>query len=386
MANIICIAFPAWEGNYLKSTVQLMKELALDNQVLYVDYAYTWKDFFQSFRGKGFASWKRMLNIEPRLRSEKIENGATIHILTLPPVVPANFLKNPMAHDMLNYFNSLFIRKTVKNAAKSLKMENPVVINAFNPFFGVHLAGKLKESKLIYYCYDEIGSATWAKQHGERLEMAFLKMVDTVIVTSNGLFNKKRLQHANCNLIKNGVDFDLFSRSETVTTLPQKALKTIGYLGSIDERVDYDLLERLISNTPQYQYIFVGRITQKEYEERLRKYPNVDLKGPKPPTELPDWVQSFDVCLIPFVKNGLTSGIYPLKINEYLAAGKPVVTTRFSDLSDFEAVVDIADDDASFIEKVINASNDKSQRNIRRNFASKNSWKAKAQEIITAIK
>ena len=385
MANIICIAFPAWEGNYLKSTVQLMKELALDNQVLYVDYAYTWKDFFQSLRGKGFASWKKMLNIEPRMRSEKIENGATIHILTLPPVVPANFLKNPMAYDMLNYFNSLFIRKAVKNAAKSLKMENPVVINAFNPFFGVHLAGKLKESKLIYYCYDEIGAATWAKQHGERLEKAFLKMVDTVIVTSNGLFNKKRLQHVNCHLIKNGVDYDLFSRSETVHALPQKALKTIGYLGSIDERVDYDLLEMLISNTPQYQYIFVGRITQKEYEERLGKYPNVDLKGPKPPTELPNWVQKFDVCLIPFVKNGLTAGIYPLKINEYLAAGKPVVTTCFSDLSDFESVVDIADDDASFIEMVINASNDKSQQNIRRGFASKNSWKARATEFATTI-
>ena len=59
--DIICIAFPAWEGNYLKSTVQLMKELALSQRVLYVDYAYTWKDFIQSIRGKNFASWQRMI-------------------------------------------------------------------------------------------------------------------------------------------------------------------------------------------------------------------------------------------------------------------------------------------------------------------------------------
>lgn len=382
--NIICVAFPAWEGNYLKSTVQLMKELALENRVLYVDYPYTWKDFIQSMQGKGFASWKRMLNIEPRLRTEKIENGAEIYILTLPPVIPANFLKTAWAYDMLNYFNSLIIKKAIKNASNTLKFSEPVVINAFNPFFGVHLAGKLNEKKLLYYCYDEIGAATWAKQHGERLERQFMAMVDTVIVTSYGLLKKKSQLHKNCILIKNGVDYNLFSQSK----LNEKALnpvKTVGYLGSVDERVDYDLLEQLISATPQYQYVFVGRVTQKDYKERLNKYKNVTLIGSQPPAELPNWVQKFDVCLIPFVKNELTAGIYPLKINEYLASGKPVVTTRFSDLSDFETIVDIADDNAAFIKMVLNSSNDAQMQLDRRQFAAQNSWKARAEEFAMAF-
>lgn len=379
--NIICVAFPAWEGNYLKSTVQLMKELALDNQVLYVDYAYTWKDFFQSMVGKGFASWKKMLNIQPRLRKERIENGAELYVLTLPPVLPANFLKTPVAYDLVNFFNSLLIKKTIQNAASQLGFVEPIVINAFNPFFGVHLAGQLNEKKLLYYCYDEISAATWAKQHGERLERIFMQMVDAVIVTSTGLLHKKAPYHKNCILIKNGVDFSLFSQLDGKAHFSKT--KTIGYLGSVDERLDYDLLEQLIQATPQYEYVFVGRVTQKEYEGRLIKYPNVTLAGSQPPQELPQWVQKFDVCLIPFVKNELTGGIYPLKINEYLAAGKPVVTTHFSDLSDFESIVDIAEDYPSFIEKVNTVSNDESLQTQRKQFASQNSWKARALELST---
>ena len=380
MNQIICLAFPAWEGNYLKSTVQLMKELARNNRVLYVDYAYTWKDLYQSFKGKGFASWTRMLNINPRLRTVTLDNGAEMYLLTLPPIIPTNFIKKPWLYDAVNSFNSTFIEKEIRKAMQLTGFHSPVVINAFNPFFGVHLAGRLNERKLIYYCYDEIGAATWAKQHGERLEKQYMEMVDTVVVTSQGLLEKKSKLHPNCHLIKNGVDYDLFSKHLKGETEPHTT-KTIGYLGSIDERVDYRLLEKLIVATPQYQYIFVGRVTKKIYEDRLKFYPNVKLMGSQPPAELPNWVQKFDVCLIPFVKDELTAGIYPLKINEYLAAGKPVVTTRFSDLSDFEDIVDIADTTEAFINMVINASTEKNQAEQRKAFASKNSWRARANQF-----
>jgi glycosyltransferase involved in cell wall biosynthesis len=72
-------------------------------------------------------------------------------------------------------------------------------------------------------------------------------------------------------------------------------------------------------------------------------FPNVTLAGPQPAAELQGWVQQMDVCLIPFVKNKFTAGIYPLKINEYLAAGKPVVSTRFAPLQEFEDIVFLAE-------------------------------------------
>lgn len=382
--DIICLAFPAWEGNYLKSTVQLMKEMALSHRVLYVDYAYTWKDFFQSVRGKGFASWRRMIGWEPRLRKLTVENGAVLHVLTLPPILPTNFITNAFVFDTMNHINAYFMRKIIQRAQLELNMETPSVVNAFNPFFGVHLAGQLGENQLIYYCYDEIGAATWAKQHGARLEKHFLKMVDKVVVTSQGLFNKKSKQHPNCHLVKNGVDFDLFASPQSQPIQKPVVLsphynKTIGYLGSIDERLDYDLIEHVIQATPQYQYLFVGRVTKTEYEKRLQQYPNVVLVGAQPPVILPTWVQQFDVCWIPFIKNELTAGIYPLKINEYLAAGKPVVSTCFSDLTDFTSVISIADnaEDMCHCFK-LNYQN----ATKRQDFAAKNAWRARAEDLL----
>jgi glycosyltransferase involved in cell wall biosynthesis len=377
--DIICIAFPAWEGNYLKSTVQLMKELARNNRVMYVDYAYTWKDFLYSFLGKGFANWQRMIGIKPRLRQEHLDSGATISILTLPPVLPTNFIKNIYFFDKINAFNAYFIARAIQKAQQKLDMNTPSVINAFNPVFGVHLAGKLAEKHLIYYCYDEISAANWANKHGARLENRFIEMVDTVIVSSQGLLEKKSKRHASCFLVKNGVDFDLFA-SEITTPISapinENYQKTIGYLGSVDERLDYDLIEKTIKATPQYQYLFVGRVTSKDYEKRLKHYKNVVLVGSQPPTTLPAWVQKFDICWIPFIKNELTAGIYPLKINEYLAAGKPVVSTHFSNLSDFNTVIAIADTPGQMS---IAFQETKGNALKRRTFAAKNAWRARSE-------
>ena len=211
--DIVCVAFPAWRGNYLKSTVQLMTELALlGHRILYVNYAFTWKDFILSWFGKGYISWKRLSGVKPRLSIMPLDNGAEIHLLTLPPILPINFLKNPKVYDTINHINVFFIKRTIRKAMQSIGMTSPTVVNAFNPCYGDSLVGKLNESKLIYYCYDDIGSARWASRHGKRLEDAFLKKVDTVIVTSQGLFEKKSKQNAHCYLIKNGVNYELFSQ------------------------------------------------------------------------------------------------------------------------------------------------------------------------------
>ena len=381
--DIVCVAFPAWRGNYLKSTVQLMTELALlGHRILYVNYAFTWKDFILSWFGKGHISWKRLSGVKPRLSVMPLENGAEIHLLTLPPILPINFLKSPKVYDAVNHINVFFIKRTIRKAMKSIGMTSPTVVNAFNPCFGNSLAGQLNSSKLIYYCYDDIGSARWASRHGKRLEDAFLKKVDNVIVTSQGLLEKKSKKNPNCFLIKNGVNYELFSQNPHVLPIVEveEGKKIIGYLGSVDERVDYDLLEKLIAMTPQYHYVFVGRVTQSTYEKRLSAFPNVQIVGSQPPATLPAWVQKFDVCLIPFVKNELTKGIYPLKINEYLAAGKPVVATRFADLSDFESVVYIADDDNAFL-KLAQGDYSNTDSGRFKHFASQNSWAARSKEF-----
>lgn len=409
--NIVCHAFPAWDGDYVKSTVEMAKAAAgQGHRVLYVDYAYTWTDFFKSIIGKSHASWQRMLGFEQRLRTlpmsalqhttsnvagDKATTGnpedyhdKSIYVLTLPPVFPANFLKSPRLHDAVNRLNSVFIKKSICRALQILDMQAPVVVNAFNPGFGVHLAGKLGEQRLVYYCYDEISAAAWANRHGARLEQAFLKKCDAVIVSSEGLLQKQQRRHESVFVVKNGVDFDLFSAEISKENLPEipasnPGEKIIGYLGSVDDRLDIHLLERLFQKFADARFLFVGRVQPGALRERLAAFPNVFLAGAYPPADLPAWVARMDVCLIPFVKNEFTAGIYPLKINEYLAAGKPVISSNFAALGDFSDIVAIANTPEAF-EKALSEAlikQDDAAMDRRRAFAGNNSWAERARQF-----
>lgn len=389
--DIICHAFPAWEGNYVKSTVELMKAAAHQgHRVLYVDYAYTWTDFVKSLLGKGHASWRRMLGLQPRLRREGMGDTAP-YVLTLPPVLPANFLKNPRLHDAVNRWNSFFVGRHIRRATRSLDMDAPTVVNAFNPGFGTHLAGKLGEKRLVYYCYDEIGAANWAGRHGARLEQQLVQQCDAVIVSSEGLQQKQQARHDSVFVVKNGVDADLFFADIPADQLPevpshQPGEKIVGYLGSVDDRLDFDLLERLFRQFSDARFVFVGRVQNESVRARLVAFPNVFLAGAYPPAALPGWVARMDVCLIPFVKNEFTAGIYPLKINEYLAAGKPVVSTHFAPLGEFSGIATIADTPEIFEGGVGAALRESNQQEAdalpvkeqRRAFARQNSWAERA--------
>jgi glycosyltransferase involved in cell wall biosynthesis len=246
---------------------------------------------------------------------------------------------------------------------------------------GVFLARQFDEKALIYYCYDEISAAKWAGKHGPRLERRFMQQADAVITSSQPLFEAKKPCAKRIFIVKNGVDFNLFHQRNANLSLPPT---TVGYLGSLDERIDYDLLESIIIRMPYRKFVFVGRINSPE-AERLRHLGNVELVGSQPASSLPSWLQGFGVCMIPFLKNDLTAGIYPLKINEYFAAGKPVVTTDFGDIDDFRLLVSIADSVEDFVRALDNALEDNGNEMRRVAFAHGNSWSRKASEMGIAI-
>ncbi len=387
--QILLIGLPAWEGDYLKSTVQLAAELARHNQVLYVEYPFTWKDAMMGRMGKSNAPWRRMLGKSDRLRRVTCDNGAELHVLTLPPMLPVNFINSESLYDSLMLGNAKKAYRTIRLAMQELDIARPVAVNAFNPFLGTFLARQFHEKALIYYCYDEISAAKWAGKHGPRLEYHLMREADAVITSSQPLFDAKQPVANQTYLVKNGVDFSLFHSAAKASAAAAKKEQplTIGYLGSLDERLDYDLLESTIKALPQHRFCFVGRVNSPQVD-RLRHYKNVAVVGSQPPASLPGWVQKMDVCLIPFIKNELTAGIYPLKINEYFAAGKPVVSTHFGDLSDFHSLLSIAESATDFpllIEKAL-ANDTPRMMAARQEFARQNSWEKRAAEMGLAIR
>lgn len=381
--HLVIIGIPAWEGDYQKSTLQLAARLARHNQVLYVEYPFTWKDAAMGMLGRSKAPYRRMLGREQRLRKVTTEVGSTLHVLTLPPFVPTNFMKNEMLHDAAMQHNARRAQRHIREAMSALQMHHPVVVNAMNPMLGVHLAGQFDEQLLLYYCYDEIGAATWLSNHGARLERHFMRQADAVICSSEPLAEAKDGIAHRTFTVKNGVDYALFAeyRPQAAATQTHKHF-TVGYVGSIDERLDYELLTRAARTFPNVDFVFTGRVNSSA-AKALEALPNVTFTGPKPPSELPAVVHSFDVGLIPFLKNDLTAGIYPLKVNEYLACGKAVVSTNFGDLSDFGQHISVASSHDDFIARLERAiyAPQPHMTAVRKALAAGNSWDSRTEQF-----
>jgi len=383
--DLICLATPKFRGNYLKSTVQLMKELSSDFNVLYVDYAYTLKDLLKALKNRNFKLVRKLLGGKDSLEKLELENGHSLHILTLPAILPCNAIKSPKLYDWIMKFNAFLVRPRIMKAQAKLSMKKPAVVNAFQPFLGKHLIGKLGESCTVYYCYDEIKHARWLGHHGARCEADFIPMVDSVVVSSNKLKETKSLYNENIHTIYNGVDFKSFARK--LPSSKPAPRKTIGYLGTVDDRVDIKLMQHLMESSPELDFRFVGRCISDKVKLKLDFYSNVYFEGPQDPSSLAQHIESMDVCIIPFESNGFTNAIYPLKVNEYLSRGKAVVSTHFADLSDFYGYIYTANTAREFKKQLDTAllENKPILKEKRIKLASKNSWNGRAKDFVGLI-
>ena len=387
--DIVCVAFPSFEGDYVKSTVELMRQMANKHRVLYVDYAFTWKDLIFGILGKKKGvPVRQLLSLAPRIITHSSENGRSIFVMTPPLMLPVNFFKNQSLYTLFSNWNGWLMKRAIQRSMSQLDISNPFVINAFNPFFGKQLVGKLNEKKRVYYCYDEISACAWAKTHGARLENEFIPQNDALIVSSKGLYESKKDAAKACYLVKNGVD-TLFFKTRASNS---GSVKQMGYIGSIDSRLDYELLIQLAIQNPEKELVMVGRIVEDKPlvntgVVKLKQLLNVRFEGPQSPQLLINYLANFSVGLIPFVKNEQTAAIYPMKINEYLAAGIPVVSTDFAPLSEFNSVVDFGKDTTDFCALVNEqiAANSIEKQTKRVEFALQNTWKTRANELETIL-
>lgn len=371
-----------WESDFPNTLVQMMEILSRENKILFVDYEYTIKDILSRMDE---VPVQRMLGLESRLRTLKTRFGSEIHVLTPPPVLPINWIKWKNPYRVLLQINSQLIKSSIRNAMEQLEMDFPIVVNGYNPFFGLPLAGAFDEILNIYFCYDEIKGDPFYSFHGPDIERDYIRKSDGVIVTSDGLLESKCPLHNSCYVVKNGVDFQLFN--SVAEPVPVTDRKVIGYTGSVDERFDLETVKYAVESLPDYTFIFVGRITNNKAKSELEKYKNVEFTGGKKPHEVPSYLKGMSVCIIPYIKNDVTKGVYPLKVNEYLAAGKPVVMTDFANFNDFHGIVSVVDSKEKFLESLKREINtdtgDKVEARIK--FASNNSWEQKVEEFSEAI-
>lgn len=382
--NIVCITFTNWEANYVKSTVELMSHLAKDNTVLFVDFPYSVANILQALKGDKKIPLKRLLGLGKRIRSFSTPQGSTVQVLTTWPVLPINWLPKGLVYNCMLHVNSFIVSLSIKKAMRQLGIKHPVVVNAFNPYLGLGLTGKLNEKLLVYYGYDNIKEVSWSRGHGGYLEERMMKSAAISVFSSDALYEERKHVGVKSDVVKNGVDFDAFYRAGE--QLPQNERKRIGYIGTIDKkRIDFDLLHYLVTQASDVDFEFVGRDISGS--DKLQGLPNVIFQGAKAAAELPGFMSQFDVVIIPFLCTDLTRMIYPMKINEYLAAGKPVVMTNFAPLPEFNGVVQIATTPILFLQAIREAITDTSpeQRAKRIAIAKTNSWQNRAEAFSKII-
>lgn len=377
---IVCVANAAWSGDYAKSTVEIMKVLSADNVVLYVDPPYTWKDVLTETLKKRQVPFGRLLGLKSRSLKVVEQSQGSIYRFYAPPQLPAQFLQEGFLFNVLTKLNAFFFKKSVNKAVNRLGLKRqPILMVAFNPYAGLQLAGRLHEKALLYYCYDEIGHAIWISKHGPRLEKKLLQLSDAVFVSSTQLLADKGPFCKKSFLIKNGVNTSIFSQAFELH--PTQGRRNVGFIGTLDDRVDYALLLDVVNALPDWQFLFTGRVLEPALFAPVAAQPNVKWSAPVPPDALPAILKTFDVGIIPFAKTGFTKAIYPLKINEYLIAGLPVVTTSFTQLDDFEAFCKVADRADVFAQMITSAVQDDNskERLARFEFAKQNDWTARCK-------
>ena len=381
--SIICVGQTTWEGDFQKAVVQLMCELSVRHRVLYVDYQHTVKDVLMSVAGRQKdVPARQIARLANPLTTRPGKDGSVVHVWQPPAMLPINFLP-ANAHDNLLGLNTGRLLTGLRKVMRELGFKKPLIINGMHPVLGLTMLGKLNETATIYYCFDEITLSPWMREHGGRCEPDYMRRVDAVVATSEALRQAKSLIQPNAFCVKNGVDFPLFSQVRSLINQHPPTRPVVGYLGTADDRVNIDIVEHCVKTMPDVTFQFIGEIKASAITLRLSTYPNVVFTPPHKPAQLPPLLAGLSATMIPFVCNAHTYTIYPLKINEYLAGGLPVVSTPFSILDDFAGIVAMADTPETFANALRHALTDNAPDRIqaRISMARANSWACRAEEF-----
>ncbi len=225
------------------------------------------------------------------------------------------------------------LEKMVKQLVEHRGIEN-FVLWFYTPM-AVAFTRHLRPAVVVYDCMDELSLFRGAPALLSRREAELFRMADIVLTGGASLYAAKRAQHPNVHFFPSSIDAAHFAQARRVVQdPPDQAViphPRLGYFGVIDERMDVDLIRGLAEARPDWHLVMVGPVVKIE-RESLPQTANTHYLGSKDYAQLPAYLAGWDVALIPFAQNEATRYISPTKTPEYLAGGKPVVSTPIRDV------------------------------------------------------
>jgi teichuronic acid biosynthesis glycosyltransferase TuaH len=394
--DIIIFALSRWDGDYSSTSYSLAKALSEHTRVFYVDNPFTIKLFISNRHSDQIKKRKRALISGKDIFTSPDPGHPDLHAVTPRLIFPINWMPSGFIYNMFSRVNDAIVSESLNQTCKHFGIEKYVLINCFNPHFGRYFKLRQKPFLNIYYNVDDMSQGPYLNKHGIGLEATAMRNADFTLVTSTELKNLSSRYAKNIFLLANAANVKLFQKAiteslpmpEEIKRLPADK-KIICYMGNICYRLDYDLLKKLAAKHYDKIVLMIGPCTVDTYKTSgFSSMRNVVFTGKKDLKELPAYLQHSDCAIIPFLCNQLTKSIYPLKINEYLSAGKPVVTTAFSeDIRSFNSVAYMSANHDEFLRNVDKAITTDSQqlRKSRMLYAANNSWPDRAQQFIDIV-
>ncbi|MBC8034101.1 MAG: glycosyltransferase [Chitinophagaceae bacterium] len=360
-----------------------------NNRVLYVDLPINRKTFLSKNKKAGIAMHCEVIKTKKdeirQLESNMWELFPTSVIESI------NFLPSSSIFTAINYLNNKRFAKNIKDATRKLGFKNIILFNDNDIYNGYFLKELLQPSLYIYYFRDFLQGYDYWKKHTTVLEPKLIAKADLVVANSTYYAEYCSGYNPNSHYIGQGCKLDLFN-PESSAPIPDDVRhiekSVIGYVGALDSvRLDLKILELIARSHPEWNIILVGPEDDVFLNSSLHQINNIHFLGRKSIDLLPDYIRTFDVCINPQLQNIITRGNYPLKIDEYLAMGKPVVATRTKAMKLFEAHTFLADSPEDYPALITKALNEYNQhmRQEGIDFANSHTWENSMKALFSSI-
>ncbi|MCB9422433.1 MAG: glycosyltransferase [Ardenticatenaceae bacterium] len=370
MTDIVCFSSTDWDGVWGSRQQVMVRFARRGYRVLFVERPIGLEHFvrYPAFRQRKLRRWREGLR--------RVEDN--LWIVSLPLLLPGKYYS-----PFINRINQKITLAATRRYERQLDFSEPILW-LYNPEQG-ELIGQFQEKLSVYHCIDEWTAATTGRKRRTitALESDLLRKVDVVFANSLPTYENKRRHNPQTYRIPSGVDVDHFNQVAEIAEHPAIAglpRPRIGYSGHINERLDYDVLDALARQRTDWTLVFVGDTYPWTMDapplRRLAVLPNVYFLGKYPFADMPALLKGMDICLLPYIDDERGYFRSPLKLYEYLAAGKPVISTPHPEAAEFAELVYQAASPEAFIHRAAQALGDDNAEKQRQRqlVARQHSW------------
>lgn len=392
--DFIIFGLQPWDISIGSNCKNIADEIAKNNRVMYVNRPL---DRISMYKNKNTIQAKnRLVSIR---EGKNVLNAISKQLWIFNPRVvleSINFLPPGSIYNYLNKRNNKKLANEIKWACHELGFNDPILLIDDDFFNGLYLKEFLNPALFIYYIRDFLLSQKYFVRHGYRSEPLLIKKADAVATNSKYLAGYASKYNSNTADIGQGCDVEEFLTSPSSLPADTNGINypIIGYCGSLTAtRLDIDLIYFIAAQKPEWNIVLVGPEDDSFKVSSLHTLSNVHFLGPKRTDQLPAYTHAFDVCINPQLLNQMTIGNYPRKVDEYLAAGKPVVATKTEAMEMFVEQVFLCNNKEEYIGKIQEALLEAKIENkirTRKELAKSHTWAASVnllyQLIITTYK